>query len=94
MKATVTTMDLRHNLGDILNRVDLRHEQFIVERKGKQLAAIIPIGLFNEIQEAARKHVLQFLDELGDGLSDDEAMNLANEVKQEARSLKKSANKK
>ena len=89
MKATLSTMELRHNLGEILNRVDLRHEQFVIERKGKQMAAIIPIGLFNEIQEAAREHVVKFLDELSGDLSDDEAMALANEVKQEARALKK-----
>jgi hypothetical protein len=34
------------------------------------------------------------LDELGDGLSDDEAMKLANAVKREVRSSKKSREKK
>ncbi len=86
MKATVSTIDLRHNLGEILNRVDLRHEQFVIERKGKKMAAIIPIGLFNEIQEAAREHVVKFLDNLKSDLSDADAMALANEIKHEVRS--------
>ncbi len=86
MRETVSTLDLRHNLGEILNRVDLRHEQFVVERKGKQMAAIIPIGLFNEIQVVARKHMAQFLDDLKNNLSDAEAMDLANEIKREVRS--------
>lgn len=86
MKATLTTIDLRHHLGEILNRVDLRHEQFVIERKGKQMAAIIPIGLFNEIQVAARKHMVQFLNDLKTDFSDAEAMVIANEIKHEARS--------
>lgn len=88
MRETVSTIDLRHNLGEILNRVDLRHEQFVVERKGKQMAAIIPISLFNEIQVVARKHMIQFLDDLKGNLSDAEAMDLANEIKREVRSNK------
>ena len=86
MKATVSTIDLRHNLGEILNRVDLRHEQFVIERKGKKMAAIITIGLFNETQEAAREHVVKFLDNLKSDLSDADAMALANEIKHEVRS--------
>ena len=86
MRETVSTIDLRHNLGEILNRVDLRHEQFVIERKGKQMAAIIPMTLFNEIQETARRHVIQFLDNLKSDLSDTRAMDLANDLKREIRS--------
>lgn len=89
MKETVSTMDLRQKLGDILNRVDLRHEQFIVERKGRQMAAIIPMDLFNEIQDSARKHMINFLDGLSTSLSDEKAMSFANEIKKEARSAKR-----
>ena len=49
MKQTISTMNMRQNLGDILNRVDLRHDQFIIERKGKPLAALIPIVLWEQI---------------------------------------------
>ena len=40
---TVSTMRIRQELGDIVNRVSLKHDEFIVERKGKQLAAIVPV---------------------------------------------------
>ncbi len=43
MKETVTTIEVRRKLGDLLNRVDLRHDQFIIERKGKPLAALVPV---------------------------------------------------
>ena len=35
MKRKVSTLDIRQNLGDILNRVALRHDEYVIERKGK-----------------------------------------------------------
>ncbi len=34
MTETVSTLEVRKRLGDILDRVALRHDQFIIERKG------------------------------------------------------------
>jgi hypothetical protein len=34
-------MDVRQRIGDMLNRVALRHDEFIIERKGKPLAALV-----------------------------------------------------
>jgi len=41
--ATITTMNLRERIGDILNRVRYTGERFIVERKGEPIAAIIRV---------------------------------------------------
>ena len=35
MRAALSTLDLRQQLGDILDRVALPHDQFVIERKGK-----------------------------------------------------------
>jgi len=35
MTEKVSTLEVRQKLGDMLNRVALRHDQFIIERKGK-----------------------------------------------------------
>jgi hypothetical protein len=40
MADRVSTMDVRARIGDMLNRVALRHDEFIIERKGKPLAAL------------------------------------------------------
>jgi prevent-host-death family protein len=41
MTEKISTLEIRQKLGDILNRVALRHDQFIIERKGKPLAAVV-----------------------------------------------------
>ena len=43
MPDKVCTMDVRQRIGDMLNRVVLRHDEFIIERKGK------PVGCGNSI---------------------------------------------
>ena len=43
MTEKVSTIDVRQRIGDLLNRVALRHDEFVIERKGKPLAALVPI---------------------------------------------------
>jgi len=43
MTERVSTVDVRQRIGDLLNRVSLRHDEFIIERKGHALAAFEPI---------------------------------------------------
>ena len=38
----------------LLNRVALRHDEFIIERKGKPLAALVPVARFEQIRRFAR----------------------------------------
>jgi hypothetical protein len=40
MTERISTLDVRQRLGDMLNRVALRHDEFVIERKGKALAAL------------------------------------------------------
>lgn len=51
MTSKISAIDLRHHLGELLNRINLRDEQFIVERNGKPLAAIVPMWLFMKFYE-------------------------------------------
>jgi hypothetical protein len=39
MSGKVSIIDVRQRIGDMLNRVALRRDEFIIERKGKALAA-------------------------------------------------------
>ena len=41
--ATISAMNLREQIGDILNRVRYAGERFIVERRGKPVAAIVSV---------------------------------------------------
>ncbi len=65
MAERVSTIDLRQRIGDMLNRVALRHDEFIIERKGKPLAALVPVERLEQIRRFARRHALQFLEQHG-----------------------------
>lgn len=86
MRKTVSTLDIRRRLGDILNRLALRHDEFIVERKGKALAAIVPVDRLAQMHRFARRHALEFLEKRrGTGLFTDDAASLAAEAVRAAR---------
>ena len=94
MSEKVSTLDVRQRLGDMLNRVALRHDEFIIERKGKALAALVPMYRLEQMREFARRQALEMM-ELQKGknlsLSDEEVMQLANDAKRDARRAKKRA---
>ena len=85
MTEKVSTLEIRQKLGDILNRVALRHDQFIIERKGKPLAAMVPVERLEQMQRAARLHLLRVLEQQPGTLSQAEVDQLANEAKHQTR---------
>jgi prevent-host-death family protein len=85
MTEKVSTLEMRQKLGDILNRVALRHDQFIVERKGKPLAAVVPVARLEQMQRAARLHLLRVLEQESGNLSAEEADEIANDAKHQTR---------
>src|SRR5438132_656651 len=96
MPDRVSTMDVRARIGDMLNRVALRHDEFIIERKGQPLAALVPVEKLDQMRRFARQHARDFLAQQrggpGEELSEQEAMNVARKAQQTARSqLRKAA---
>ncbi len=91
MKETVTTIEVRQKLGDLLNRVDLRHDQFIIERKGKPLAALVPVEKLEQMDRAARLLLLEVLERQKkvSSLSQAEADRLADEAKHRQRKARR-----
>jgi prevent-host-death family protein len=86
MAERVSTIDVRQRIGDLLNRVALRHDEFIIERKGRPLAALVPVERLEQMRRFARHHALQFLGQQAGGpLSDEQAMKLALEAQRAAR---------
>lgn len=81
MTEKVSTMDVRRRIGDLLNRVALRHDEFIIERKGKALAALVPVERLEQMRRAARSALRDLLERqkagTGEQLSDAEATGLA-----------------
>jgi prevent-host-death family protein len=85
MTITLSAMQARQKFGEILNRVDLVHDQYIIERNGRPLAAIVPISSLESIQKKARKNALSFLDSSGSDLTEEEANKIAVDAVKEVR---------
>lgn len=86
MPEKVSTIDVRQRIGDMLNRIALRHDEFIIERKGKPLAALVPVERLAQMQRFARRQALDFMDaQEGGSVSEREAEDLALEAQRAAR---------
>ena len=83
-------MEVRQRIGDMLNRVALRHDEFIIERKGQPLAALVPIERLDQMRRFARRHALDVMEQQqGGALTDGEAMALGLEAQRWARRRKR-----
>ena len=81
MSEKVSTIDVRQRIGDMLNRVALRRDEFIIERKGKALAALVPIERLEQMRRFARRQALDFMAEQQAGpLTNRQASDLALEA--------------
>jgi len=86
MPEKVSTIDVRQRIGDMLNRIALRHDEFVIERKGKPLAALVSVERLEQMRRFARRHALEFMDQQkGSPLSDKQATKLALEAQEWAR---------
>jgi antitoxin (DNA-binding transcriptional repressor) of toxin-antitoxin stability system len=94
MADKVSTIDVRQRIGDLLNRVALRHDEFIIERKGHALAALVPVERLEQMRRFARRHALDVMArQKGGALTDDEAMKIARDATRWARRKGKSRSK-
>src|SRR5438045_9501212 len=86
MADKVSTMDVRQRIGDMLNRVALRHDEFVIERKGKPLAALVPVERLEQMRRFARRHATEGVERRQDSsVSEDEALEIALEARRGAR---------
>jgi prevent-host-death family protein len=51
MVKRVSAMDLRRRLGQIMNEVFLQDDEYVIEKDGKPMAAIVPIWKLKQIEE-------------------------------------------
>jgi prevent-host-death family protein len=86
MAEKVSTIDVRQRIGDLLNRVALRHDEFVIERKGKPLAALVPIERLEQMRRFAKRHALEFLEQQKQStVSEEQALEVALEAQRSAR---------
>ncbi len=63
MLKTVSAIKARQNLGQVMNEVSLKDDEYIVERAGKPLVAIIPIEKYLNMT-GKRKEFFRLYDSL------------------------------
>jgi prevent-host-death family protein len=86
MTEKVSTIDVRQRIGDLLNRVALRHDEFVIERKGKPLAALVPIERLEQMRRFARRHALEVLGrQKQSAVTEERALEIALEAQHTAR---------
>ena len=81
MKETLKTAEVRQHLGDLLDRVADRRDQFVIERRGKPMAALVPFEKYERMQRAAEVELLSVLDRDARRLTRKQAEELARRVK-------------
>jgi len=65
MAKTITAVDARRTLGQLLNRVSIAHEEIVIERAGKKIAKLVSCE--EERQEAGGQGQLDFRTSAGVG---------------------------
>lgn len=82
----VSTLEIRKRLGELLDQVALRKDHFVIERKGKPLAALVPAGELERLDLLGRRYLLDVLErQRGSGLTQARADRLADEAKHRTR---------
>jgi prevent-host-death family protein len=67
MQKTISAMKARQNLGQIMNEVSLRGDDFIIERAGKPVAVLVSMDKYQIIlkdRQAARQAVNQIREKM------------------------------
>lgn len=55
MKRTVSAVQARQRLGEILESVYYRGDEVVIERAGKTMAVVIPAGRYEAMQQARQR---------------------------------------
>lgn len=69
VKRTVTALDARRRLGELLESVYLRGDEVVIERAGKPMAVVIPAGRYESL-ERDRERLWKFVERAQAGNDD------------------------
>lgn len=90
MSEHISTLEVRKRLGDILNRVHLRHDRFVIERKGVPLAAVVPVEMLEAMERLSHEFLADVLARRKlDASGDVDADALADEAKHRTRAKRR-----
>ncbi len=63
MLKRITALKARQNLGQLMNEVAIKEDDYIIERAGKPLVAVIPIEKYRRFEEE-KKGFFEWVDEV------------------------------
>ena len=66
MRKTVSAMRARGRLGEILEEVYYRGDQYVIERSGKAMAAVVPVEQYEQWRRE-REAFFRSIDEIREG---------------------------
>lgn len=85
MKIKISQTTLRDRLGTTLDQVS-RGDEFIVERRGQPVAALVSIARMEQVRQLARRHALEVMKQQhGGSLTGAQAVDLGLEAQRWAR---------
>lgn len=83
MLRSVSTAEARQNLGKILDAVKQRGEQYIIERQGEPMAAIVPVHMIEQ-RQFAKERVFELMSEVHARTAEEDPDKLEQLIAQEA----------
>lgn len=84
----VTALKARQIFGTIMNAVSFRNDQYIVERKGVPMVAIIPIKKFKQMDKARQRFFCN-MSKISDFFTKEDPNKLDNILKEATQAAKK-----
>ena len=81
MLKTVSAVKVRQNLGEVMNEVALRDDEYIVERAGKPLVAIIPVEKYLSMKRE-RDEFFRMYDAMQAEVAAEDATNIDRDIEE------------
>lgn len=81
----IGTDDVRKKMGEILDCVNLRGDEFVIERKQKPLAVLVSVQKHAALEKLSRSFLASSLNRKGVALSQEDVDAIADQAKHEAR---------
>ncbi|MBF0464802.1 MAG: type II toxin-antitoxin system Phd/YefM family antitoxin [Nitrospirae bacterium] len=92
MLKTISAIEARRQFGQIMNEVSLKEDDYIIERAGKPLVAIVPLKKYEwmkQEKERARDKFFKWVDEIRETTKDVDPEILEHEIAEAVEAVKK-----
>lgn len=93
MVKTISAVKARQNLGSIMNAVSLRDDQYIIERDGKPMAAMVPLWYLDQWRRQ-RESFFQKVGEIQERCKDMDPEELESVIDEAVEAVRGNENKK